>query len=72
MLTLEVLNDLRPLARGAHFFVSAFAGLAVYYAIGRTCSATRTNLLLKVSQWAFALSAACAAHYVLDVMFKVP
>ena len=72
MLELSVLNDLRPLARGAHFVVSAFAGLAVYYAISRISSATPTNLLSKLSQWAFALSAACTAHYVLDVVFRVP
>lgn len=69
---LELLNDLRPLARGAHFIVSACAGLAAYYAISRISSATQTNPLLKASQWAFALSAACSAHYVLDVVFRVP
>ena len=72
MLDLSVLNDLRPLARGAHFIVSALAGLSVYYAISRISSDTRTNPLLKLSQWAFSLSAACTAHYVLDIVFKVP
>lgn len=72
MLDLSVLNDLRPLARGAHFLFSAFAGLAAYYAISRISSDTRTNPLLKLSQWAFSLSAACTAHYVLDVVLRVP
>ena len=72
MIDCAVLNDLRPLARGVHFIVSAFAGLAAYYAISRISSATPMNLLLKVSQWAFALSAACWAHYALDIVFKIP
>lgn len=72
MLELSVLNDLRPLARGAHFIVSACAGLAVYSLISRMSPDTPTNLLSKLSQWAFSLSAACTAHYVLDVVFRVP
>lgn len=66
------LESFRPLARGAHFIVSAFAGLAVYLLISRISPDTRTNRLSQLSQWAFALSAACTAHYVLDVVFRVP
>lgn len=72
MLDLSVLNDLRPLARGAHFLFSACAGLLVYLLISRILPGTRTNRLSQLSQWAFALSAACTAHYVLDVVFRVP
>jgi len=56
----------RPLARGAHFFVSAFAGLAAYYAISRISSATRTNRLFFVLFWV------ALAHFTLDTVFGVP
>jgi len=72
MLDLAVLNDLRPLARGVHFLFSACAGLWAYFLISRICSEKPMSRMLKASQWAFALSAACTAHYVLDVVFRVP
>lgn len=71
MLMLDI-ESLRPLARGAHFFASACAGCAVYSLISRISSDTRMNLLSKASQWAFSLSAACTAHYALDIVFSVP
>jgi len=67
MLELSVLNDLRPLARGAHFFVSAFAGLAVYYAISRISSDNRMSRTLPLS-----LYAAVCAHYFMDLVLRVP
>jgi len=63
MLTLEVLNDLRPVARGAHFLLSACAGLSVYYAMRRTSSARRMS---------FSLSAAFAAHCFADYFLRIP
>lgn len=66
------LESFCPLARGAHFLFSAFAGLAVYWLISRICSDRTMCPLSQLSRWAFALSAACTAHYVLDVFFKVP
>jgi len=64
---LELLNDLRPLARGAHFIVSAFAGLSVYYLISRTSSGKRTNLTFSLSALA-----ALYTHCFLDLVLKVP
>ena len=74
MLDLAVLNDLRPLARGAHFIVSACAGLLVYLLISRTCSDTQTSpsWAMRVSLWALYLWAALLTHYCLDVVFRVP
>lgn len=63
MLDLSVLNDLRPLARGAHFIVSAFAGLLVFWLTRRTSSVKRASLMC---------SAALFAHYFLDYYFRVP
>ncbi len=60
------LESIRPLARGAHFFVSAFAGLSAYYLISRTYSATRTNRLFFVLFWV------ALAHFTLDTVFGVP
>jgi len=66
MLTLEVLNDLRPLARGAHFFVSAFAGLSAYYLTSRTYSDR------PMSRGCFVLFWVALSHFALDVVFGVP
>ena len=63
MLELSVLNDLRPLARGAHFIVSACAGLLVYWLMRRTSSGTRMSLSFSASLW---------AHFFLDYYFRVP
>jgi len=66
MIEWSALNDLRPLARGAHFFVSACAGLLAYYLISRTCSATPTNRSFFVLFWV------AYSHFALDVIFRVP
>lgn len=61
------LEELRPLARGAHFLFSAFAGLAVYYAISRISSDNRMSRTLPLS-----VLAACYAHLFMDLVLRVP
>jgi len=67
MLDLSVLNDLRPLARGAHFLFSAFAGLSVYLLMSRISSGRRTS-------YTFLLSALAAlyTHSFLDYVLRIP
>lgn len=67
MLELSVLNDLRPLARGAHFSLSALAALSVYLLISRTSSGKRTSLTFLLSALA-----ALYTHCFLDLVLKVP
>lgn len=62
----------RPLARCAHFGLSALSGSLAYYAIGRTCSASKTRTLSWLMRWACSLSAALWAHWIADVYLRIP
>ena len=61
------IESFRPLARGAHFLFSAFAGLSVYFLISRICSDNRMSRTLPLS-----LLAAVCAHYFMDCVLRVP
>lgn len=67
MLDLSVLNDLRPLARGAHFIASACAGLLVYSLISRTSLGKRTSRTCLLCALA-----ALYTHCFLDLVLRVP
>ena len=72
MLELSVLNDLRPLARGAHFIASFVVFALAYYGMRRFIyseSPTRTerlSLLCYCGGWAL------LSHYILDAVLRVP
>jgi len=61
---IECLNDLRPLARGAHFLLSGLAAALVYWSMSPGTSRGRRM------SWAF--SAALAAHFCADYFLRVP
>jgi len=75
MIEWSVLNDIRPLARGAHFLLSGAVFCLVYYGMSRgglLTLPTNAQRLLRLSRLLLAASAALWAHWCLDVVFRVP